>query len=338
MINSLGVIALVITLTALSIASSVFAPLAFAAFAIVVIWPVQARLQRHVPRMFGVAASIILLGIIFAVIGSLVSWGFGRVIRAIVADPGRFQAAYDQMTLWLDGHGIVVAALWAEHFNISWLIRGLQNVTSVLNSTMAFWVVVFVYVLLGLLEFEDLKSRIRSMPDPTASQILQAGGEEAARKIRRYMFVRSLMSAVTGLLVAAVAYASGLSLYKEWGVIAFSLNFIPFLGPLIATLLPTIFAMAELGSWQAAALVFVTLNLVQFVVGSYMEPRISGKALSVSPLVVLFSVFFWGYLWGIYGAFLGVPMTIAMLTFAARFESTAWISHLLAGGSGDRYL
>jgi AI-2 transport protein TqsA len=335
MTNSLGVIALIITFAALSVASSVFAPLAFAAFAIAVIWPVQARLQRHVPRILGVAASMILLGIAFAAVGSLVSWGFGRVIRAIVADPGRFQVAYDQMSVWLDQHGIVVATLWTEHFNVSWLIRVLQNVTARLNSTMAFWVVVFVYVLLGLLEFEDLKARIISMPNRTASQILRTAGEETARKIRRYMLVRSQMSAVTGVLVAAVAYASGLSLYMEWGVIAFALNFIPFLGPLIATLLPTTFAMAELGSWQAAVLVFTTLNAIQFVVGSYMEPRISGKALSLSPLLVLFSVFFWSYLWGIYGAFLGVPMTIAMLTFAAQFKSTAWVAHLLAGGNAE---
>ncbi len=331
--TALGVIALIIAFAALSIASSVFAPLAFSALSIAVLWPVQERLQRVLPRFLAVAASMTLILFAFAGVGSLITWGFGRVVRAIMVDPARFLGTYDQLATWLDQHGIVVASLWAEHFNVSWLIRALQNVASRLNSTMAFWIVVFVYVLLGLLEFEDLKDRIASMPNRASAQILRTAGDETARKIRRYMMVRSQVSVMTGVLIACVAYASGLSLYREWGVIAFALNFIPFIGPLIATVLPATFAMAELGSWQAAALVFVAMNAVQFIGGSYMEPRISGKALSLSPLLVLFSVFFWSYIWGIYGAFLGVPMTIAMLTFAAQFKSTAWAAHLLGGGS-----
>ena len=75
-------------------------------------------------------------------------------------------------------------------------------------------------------------------------------------------------------------------------------------GSFVATLLPTFFAAAQYESFYAALIVFVGLNLLQFVIGSYIEPRAAGTAVSVSPFMVLFAVFFWGMLWGIAGAFI----------------------------------
>ncbi len=89
--------------------------------------------------------------------------------------------------------------------------------------------------------------------------------------------------------------------------------------------------MAQFASWQAVLGVFVCLNIIQFVIGSYVEPRVSGNVLSISPMVVLFAVFFWTYLWGLYRAFIGVPIAIAALTFCGHHSSTRWIADLLGG-------
>ena len=133
------------------------------------------------------------------------------------------------------------------------------------------------------------------------------------------------MSMLTGLLVWMLAKLFGLELAAEWGVIAFTLNYVPFIGPLIATVFPTALALVQFESWQTAVLIFASLNVIQFVVGSYIEPRVSGNALSISPSIVLFSVFFWTYIWGLFGAVIGVPVMIAVLTFCAQhpFEPVA---------------
>jgi AI-2 transport protein TqsA len=123
----------------------------------------------------------------------------------------------------------------------------------------------------------------------------------------------------------------GLQFAAEWGVIAFALNYIPFIGPFVATMLPTVFAMAQFVSWQETALVFISLNIIQFAIGSYVEPRVSGNVLSISPFVVLFSVFLWTFLWGLYGAFIGVPVTIALRTFCAQHPSGRWLAELMGG-------
>jgi AI-2 transport protein TqsA len=139
------------------------------------------------------------------------------------------------------------------------------------------------------------------------------------------------MSLATGVLVGLFAWVAGLQFAVEWGVIAFALNYIPFIGPFVATLFPPLLAMAQFASWQAVPGVFVSPNIIQFVIGSYVEPRVSGNVLSISPLVVLFAVFFWTILWGLYGAFIGVPIAVDALTFCSHHPSIRWIADLLGG-------
>ena len=117
----------------------------------------------------------------------------------------------------------------------------------------------------------------------------------------------------------------------EWGVIAFALNYIPFIGPFIATLFPTLLAMTQFSTWQAVVGSSSALNIIQFVIGSYVEPRVSGAVLAISPSVVLFAVFFWTFLWGLFGAFIGVPIAIAIITFCSYYPSSRWVADLLGG-------
>jgi predicted PurR-regulated permease PerM len=77
--------------------------------------------------------------------------------------------------------------------------------------------------------------------------------------------------------------------------------------------------------------VFICLGLIQFLVGSYLEPRIAGSALSLSPFAVLFTVFFWTFLWGISGALIGVPIVIAIVTLCEQHQSSRWIADILGG-------
>lgn len=181
------------------------------------------------------------------------------------------------------------------------------------------------------MEVEDAERKLRVFLRPGAAEMLAKACADTARKFRKYMIVRTQMSLVTGALVGAFAFATGLQFAVEWGVIAFALNYIPFIGPFIATLFPTLLAMAQFATWQSALGVFVCLNVIQFVIGSYVEPRVSGNVLSISPSVVLFSVFFWTFLWGLFGSFIGVPIAIAALTFCEHHPSSKWIADLLGG-------
>jgi AI-2 transport protein TqsA len=326
-----GLCTAILAVAALYLARPVFAPLAFALFIIAMVWPIQKQLQTWLPKLLALLVSALAVIATVGAFASVMVWGFGRVGRYVVSDAARFQLLYDQTATWLEGHGIVVASLWAEHFNMAWLVRLFHELTIRINSTLSFSIVVLIYVILGLLEVDVVAGKLSVARSGVAGQVLLAGAGRTAAKLRRYMIVRSLMSIVTGLLVWLFATVAGLPLAAEWGVIAFTLNYIPFIGPLIATVFPTLFAVAQFESWQMAVVVFAFLNLIQFLVGSYLEPRIAGNVLSMSPFVVLFSVFFWSFLWGLAGAFIGVPIVIAGLTLCDQHPSSRWVAQLLGG-------
>lgn len=328
---TVGLIAAVAVSVAAYQAAVVFAPLTLGLFVIALVWPIQDWLQRRMPALLALAITMTLTVTVMLAFASLVVWGFGRVGRSVIADAGRYQSIYDAAVVWLESHGISVAGLWAEHFNVGWMLRWAQAITGRVNTTLSFWLITLVYVILGLMEVDDLRRKAQAFVAPEAARMLLSATADTARKFRKYMAVRTQMSLATGLLVGVFAWVTGLQFAAEWGVIAFALNYIPFIGPFVATLFPTLLAMAQFASWQAVLGVFACLNIIQFVIGSYVEPRVSGNVLSTSPVVVLFAVFFWTYLWGLYGAFIGVPIAIAALTFCGHYSSTRWIADLLGG-------
>jgi AI-2 transport protein TqsA len=328
---SIGIIAVVLVIAAVSQASTVFAPLALALFIIALVWPVQSWLQARISKLPALAITSLMtiaVGIAFA---SLAAWAFGRVGRSLVTDAGPYQAIYDRAVDWLDGHGISVAGLWAEHFNVGWLMRATQQATGRVNTALTFWIVALVYVTLGLLEVDEIRQKIEALPNRDTARILLDASSTTAAKFRKYIVVRTQMSLLTGVFVGAFAWATGLQFATEWGVMAFVLNYIPFIGPFVATLFPTLLAMTHFDTWTAVLAVFICLNIIQFAIGSLIEPRISGNVLSISPFVVLFAVLLWTFLWGLFGAFIGVPIALAIHSICSQHPSTRWIADLLGG-------
>jgi AI-2 transport protein TqsA len=328
---TVGIIAAVLLAAAAAQASTVFAPLALAIFIVAIVWPLQHRLQAQLPKLLALAITMVVTVAVCLGFASLVIWGFSRVGRSLVADAARYQALYDTMMTWLDGHGVSVAGLWAEHFNVAWLLRATQHIAGRVNTTLSFWLIALVYVILGLLEVDDIRRKVEAFDNHEAPHALLAGSAATAEKFRKYMLVRTQMSVMTGLLVGCFAWIVGLPFAIEWGVIAFALNYIPFIGPFIATLFPTLLAMTQFDSWQAVLGVFACLNIIQFVIGSYIEPRVSGNILSISPSVVLFTIFFWTFLWGLFGTFIGVPIALAIVSFCGQHPSSRWLADLLGG-------
>src|SRR5271170_765629 len=296
---AVGLIAAVAVSVAAYQAAVVFAPLTLGLLVIALVWPLQDALQRRAPAFVALAITMtVTVAVMLAV-------------------------------AWLDERDISIAGLWAEHFNVGWVLRWAQQLTGRVNATLSFWLITLLYVILGLMEVGDLRQKTQALIRPEAAHMLLSATADTARKFRQYMVVRTLMSLATGVFVGLFAWGAALDFAVEWGVIAFALNYVPFIGPFVATLFPTLLAMAQFASWQAVLGVFACLNIIQFVIGSYVEPRVSGNILSISPMVVLLAVFFWTFLWGLYGAFIGVPIAIAALTFCGHYPSTRWIADLL---------
>jgi predicted PurR-regulated permease PerM len=141
------------------------------------------------PKLVALATSILVTILIFTALGSMITWSFTRVGQYVVGDAARFQSHYTQLANWLEGHGIVLASVWAEHFNVSWLLRLFQEITTRLNSILTFSIVVLIYLMLGLLEVDAAAGKLRALKNAELGRILWAAGAETAAKYRRYMLV-----------------------------------------------------------------------------------------------------------------------------------------------------
>lgn len=322
---------LVLVFAGLYFARNIMAPLAFAFFVIAIAWPLQRALQAKIPAVLALVVTIVVTLALIAALAFIVVWGMSHVVEWLVNNTDRFQALYVQATEWLDGHGVSITSLVADSYNPSWMIGALREIGGRGYGLISFIVITFAFIVLGLLEVDVTRRNIERLQSPDLRESLLTSAEDIADKFQRYMVVRTLMSILTGIVVWSFALVAGIELATAWGVIAFVFNYIPFIGPLIATVFPTLFALVQTGSWELCFAVFICLNFIQFFTGSYLEPRIAGAALSISPSVVLFAVFFWSFIWGISGAFIGAPIVIAILAVCERHESTQWIALLLSG-------
>lgn len=329
--TALVLCSLVLILAAVSVASTIIAPMAFACLIIAVVWPIQSRLQERMPKLLALAITTVIVLAVIASLIYLLVWAFGLVAKWLINNATRFQSLYGQAIAWFEQHGISIQSLMIESYNPSWIIGLARDVGARSYRLVSFSALALAFVVLGLLEVDPLSKNLRNLDDKQLARSLSNTAQHIAEKFQKYMVVRTVMSVVTGVIVWCFALVAGIELATAWGVIAFVFNYVPFIGPLFATVFPTLFALVQFGSWELAIFVFVCLNVIQFVTGSYIEPRMAGATLSISPFLVLFSVFFWSFLWGVPGAFIGVPIAIATLTICEEHESTRWISALISG-------
>jgi len=318
-------------LAACSIAQSVIEPVVFAFFIIAIVWPLARALQKIMPSWAALLCTIIVtLGTVFTLFW-MIGWGGHKVAEWVATNFDRAKEVLASSTSWLEEHDIFVLSMIEEKASPAALIQLLHAVALRVNTALAFSFIVLLFVVMGLAETEQAREKIVSGLDQDTTRRLLAGGKQISDKFQKYMLVRTIASVATGVATGALIWIMGLELAVAWGVLSFALNYLPYIGSLLVTVLPPVTAFIETGSVQTAVIVLVGLMVIQIIIGSYLEPLFSGSALAVSPSVVMFSVLLWTFLWGALGAFLGLPIAIAVLTICDQFPSTRWIAEMASG-------
>jgi predicted PurR-regulated permease PerM len=313
---------------ALYFARVVFEPIAFALFGMALVWPFQKALERRLPKSVALGLTVLLALLVILALAAAIVWSIDDVIHWTLANVARFQSLYARWTAWLDGHGIYLSDGLGQ-FDVRTFINVLQTIASEANQFVGFCIIVFLLMSFGLTELVSFRARLEALA-PAIGHDASRTAADIAGKIRKYMLIRTLASVLTGVAIFGFTISIGLDLALAWGVISFVLNYIPFLGTLVAVALPVLFASVQFESWQTVVFIFAALYTIQFVIGSYLEPVIAGRSLAISPLVMLVAFFFWAFLWGIPGAFIGIPVTIALLAVCEQNSSLNWLARLLS--------
>jgi predicted PurR-regulated permease PerM len=259
-----------------------------------------------------------------------VYFSVAQVVRAFAQNQAQFNQIYGSISEWATRWGLQESGALEGY---SRLINFGQTLLSNAYAIVGYLGFVAIIVILGIVEVPDLRERLQDTLEDGDRRELIATVDEIGEQIRRYISVTALTSAITGFASALWAFSVGLELALVWGVLNFLLNFIPIVGNIIGIVPPTLFAIIQFQSVSWAVIVFSGFAILQIVISNVIYPMLQGRSLSLSPVVILVSLAFWGWVWGIAGALLAVPITAAIVITCEHFRSTEWIARLLSNRS-----
>lgn len=195
----------------------------------------------------------------------------------------------------------------------------IQNVfnsfSSMLGSffiSMVFWVM----MMLGKNKFED---RLR-VAFKSKKGLVEKNINGINKQLQSYIVIKTIISLITGTIATIILLAYGIDYAIIWGLLTFILNYIPNIGSLIATLFPITISFLEYGFGFTTISLAALLILNQNIIGNFVEPHYMGRSMDLSTVIVLFSLIFWGWVWGIVGMFLSVPITASIKIFFSNIE------------------
>lgn len=299
---------LVVILAGIKAASDILVPFLLAIFLAIVLNPLVTILMRRKIKR-GLAITLVMLAVLVFI---------GLLVAMIAGSVNEFTSLYPQIRDQMEQKLAVVqhfAATFnlnlstesmAEHFDPNALMNMAGIVLSQFSGAMANVLLLLMTVIFMLFEVHHLPYKMRfALVNP---KIRIAGLHKALKGVTHYLALKTLISLVTGVSVWLTLLLLDVKFALLWGVVAFVMNFIPNIGPVIAGIPPLIQALL-LNSVYDAALVGALFAAIHMVFGNMLEPRVMGRGLGLSTLVVFLSLIFWGWLLGPVGMLLSVPLT-----------------------------
>lgn len=311
-------------------AGPIVVPVLFSAFLAVLAHPPVRWLQsKRVPDWL--AVTIVFLGVIggFAAISALI----GNSIASFSENLPEYEARLTAMTaswfVWLESHGVEVSTAAI-----------VDQIDAGQAADMAGALVASVGSMLSNTAFVLLTTAFIMAEAAGLPRKLQAalGGRDLGRfssiveDLGVYLSLKTQISAVTGALAWVLCLAVGVDYPVLWGVLAFLLNYIPNLGSIIAAIPPVLLAFIQYG-WERSIVVLIGYLVINTIMGNIIEPKVMGKRLGLSSLVVWLSLVFWGWIWGTLGMFLSVPLTMVVKILLENSDDLKWIGVLLGSGA-----
>ena len=330
--NATVVIAAILGAYALFWLRQILAPLALAFFLLAMIDGLARQLANRAPFLPAAAALPV------ALVSSVVVAGL--VVYAVATNAAGFAQQLISETTRLNDIIAHVAALFGIKVppTVSQLVNQLNpvrymgDVALALQSFASGAVYVLVYLGFLIASRQGFERKADALfPTPRDHQNAIVVFDRIRDSIQRYLWIQT----VTGLLIAALSavlmYSLGLSNALFWSFLILVLSFVPVIGGAIGSVLPPLFALVQFPAIWRAVVLFVGLQLIGFVVGNILQPRMQRDSLNIDPVVVLLSLTLWGALWGLPGMFLSTPLTVTLITVLAQFVGSRWIAILLSG-------
>jgi predicted PurR-regulated permease PerM len=325
-----GIIAVILLGAVLKLARGVFLPLVIAGLLYFLFAPiVKSMSDRKIPTPLSTTVVLLIFIGICVAGGLFLNTRIQAMIGAFPRYYERFETLFNTLINQFE-----LSPVWWENFHLAPAIG--EHLLALSGFLMGFLtnliLVVFflVFLLLGAPYFDN---KIDMALSPRNAARARTVTRSISRQISSYLFLQFLISAATGFLAWGIFAVVDLDFAITWGVLTFLLNFIPNLGSLIAAVPPILISLIQFYPVLGPTIfVGVGLLVIQQIIGNFLSPKVMGERLNLSPVVILISLLMWGWLWGVVGAILSVPITSSMKIIIDNIEPLKPLGVLMSSG------
>lgn len=316
------------------LAKPVLFPFSLAVFLSFVLAPLLDFLTRlKIPRVISIIFILIFTFFILYLLASLI-YTSGKAFAAEL--PNYSQKVNSVLTSIQEKHNLPGAEWqpldWAKQFDLNKIGGILLDAMGPFLSFISNLFLVLLFLVFILAGRGQILQKVNSAFTEGRASKLSEVIHNIDGQIQRYLAIKTVVSLFTGIFALVVLLLFGVDFAILFGLLTFILNYIPNIGSFIATVFPVFIAVFQFETIWPAVWILVILVLIQQIMGTVVEPRLVGEGLGLSPLVILFFLFFWGWLWGIPGMILAVPIAAIIKIVTSNIPELEFIAVFMSKG------
>ncbi len=296
--------------------------------------------KKKVPMIFAILLVLVLVGCVLFGVSVVISESISSVIDVLPKYQEKWEKVF--MPALSNLMGKISPALKNKvlnfdlqtAFNSSQIASVLTSFTNSLMSVLSGFLLIMLFMLFILAGNGQFRTKLRRAFPTSSSTRLTEIFDNIDKRVRSYLVNTLLFNLTGGLVMWAVLSIFGVDLAILWGVLSFLLTFIPSIGSIFAAIMPITVAFLQFDDIGTPIAVAATVLLTQLSIGSVIAPRIMGSRLNLSPLLILVSLIFWGWVWGPWGMILSVPITSAIAIIFDYIPSLQPLAVLMSSDPG----
>ncbi len=327
----LGLIVTFLIMGFLKLAGPVFIPFVVAFLLSFVLNPAVELLVRiRLPRII----AIIIVLVVLIGVGFLVGLVLYESIQSILADYSKYQRRYFEVIDFVSQ----TFNLPSDFFQNLELTRNLLKILGQFSQdfvgVLGDFTLVLIFLLFLFLEKPLIRRKLLDAVRHKETERIARIFAHISTQVGRYLMVKFFVSSLTGVVVGTGFSLIGVDFAVIWGILTFLFNFIPTIGSITISGITTMFAVVQFfPDYQPIILAIIAMVVPQLIIGNIIDPKMLGYSLNLSPVVILGSMLIWGYLWGIAGLFLAVPLTVGLKITFEHFSHMQYLGILMGTGT-----
>lgn len=331
----LALVAALAALAALHVARPAVLPFVTGLMIAALAWPLFRWLQQRRSRAIALLLTIVAVSTVLLAILGAIGWSTASIAADLRNRPERIESLQQRAGATAQRFGIDLSRIGSsigekdspgasdEGSSIG------RRIGVGLYSTVGYLALAVGFAALTLAELRDVQYRIRLRFETAQADRILAISSEVAASIRHYFRAKSITSGIAGVATGLLSLLFGIKFAGVWALLAFLFEYVPTIGSILAVAPPVAYAFIQFDDVTKPLVALGAFTTVQLFLGNYVDPRLEGRLLSISPTVVLLAIVFGAWLWGAPGSLLGIPVVVAATVVTRHFASTRWIWALL---------